>query len=68
MYYDKSDRQEEYIIPKGPKNLGVCSVRMTFEQEGMFIVPHLLRHGASVFAVSPKGPSDIVAFYEKHVY
>ena len=68
MYYDKSDRQEEYIIPEGPKNLGVCSVRMTFEQEGMFIVPHLLRHGASVFMVSSEGLSDIVAFYEKHVY
>ena len=31
-----------------------CIVR-PFEQGGMFIVPHLLRHGTSVFAVSSEG-------------
>jgi hypothetical protein len=40
--------------------LGVQS----FEQEGVFIVPHLLRHGTSVFPVSSEGPPHSVAFYD----
>jgi hypothetical protein len=37
------------IVGEGLQNLGICSALMAFEQEGIFIVPHLLWHGASVF-------------------
>ena len=37
---------------------------MAFEQGGIFIVPHQLRHGASVFPVSSEGPPHSVAFYD----
>jgi hypothetical protein len=30
-------------------NLGLCSALRAFEQGGIFIVPHLLRHGTSVY-------------------
>ena len=36
--------------------------RTAFEQRGMFIVPYLLWHGTSVYAVSFKGPPCSVAF------
>jgi hypothetical protein len=49
---------------KGCKNLGLCSVLRVFEQGGIFIAPHLLWQGASVFQVSSEGPHDSVAFYE----
>jgi hypothetical protein len=39
-------------------------VLRAFEQGGIFIVPHLLRHGASVFPVSSEGPSHSVASYD----
>jgi hypothetical protein len=35
-----------------------------FEQGGIFIVPHLLWHGASVFPVSSEGPPHLVASYD----
>jgi hypothetical protein len=35
-----------------------------FEQGGIFIVPHLLWHGASVFPVSSEGPPHSVASYD----
>jgi hypothetical protein len=41
-----------------------------FKQGGIFIVPHLLWHGASVFPVSSEGPSHLIASYdsqENHV-
>jgi hypothetical protein len=30
------------LLVKGLQNLGLCSAVMTFEQRGIFIVPHLL--------------------------
>jgi hypothetical protein len=30
------------ITVEGLQNLGLCSALMAFEQEGIFIVPHLL--------------------------
>jgi hypothetical protein len=35
---------------------GLCSALRAFEQGGIFIVPHLLWHGVSVFLVSSEGP------------
>jgi hypothetical protein len=40
------------IAGEGLQNLGLCSALRAFEQGGIFIVPHLLWHGASVFPVS----------------
>jgi hypothetical protein len=40
------------ITAEGLKNLGLCSKLRAFEHRGIFIVPHLLWHGASVFLVS----------------
>jgi hypothetical protein len=34
------------------QNLGLCSALRAFEQGGIFIVPHVLWHGTSVFLVS----------------
>jgi hypothetical protein len=39
------------------KNLGLCSALRAFEQGGIFIVPHLLWHGTSVFLVSSEWAS-----------
>jgi hypothetical protein len=36
------------------QNLGLCSALRAIEQGGIFIVPHLLWHGASVFWSHPK--------------
>jgi hypothetical protein len=44
------------IASEGLHNLGLCSAPRAFEQGGIFIVPHLLWHGASVFPVSSEGP------------
>ena len=38
---------------------------MVHKQGGIPVVPHLLWHGASVFAVSFEGPSHFVALYDK---
>jgi hypothetical protein len=51
------------IAGKGLQNLGRCSVLKTFEQGGIFVVPHLLWNGTSVFPVSSEGPPHSVAFY-----
>jgi hypothetical protein len=53
------------ITSEGLQNLGLCSALRAFEQGGIFIVPHLLRHGASVFPVSSEGPPHSVASYAK---
>jgi hypothetical protein len=37
------------IAGEGLQNLGLCSVLRAFDQGGIFIVPHLLWHGTSVF-------------------
>jgi hypothetical protein len=42
------------------QNFGLSSALRGFEQGGIFIVPHLLWHGASVFPVSSE-----VASYDK---
>jgi hypothetical protein len=41
------------ITGEGLQNLGLCSALRAFEQGGIFIVSHLLWHGASVFGVRP---------------
>jgi hypothetical protein len=46
----------ETTTSEGLQNLGLCSTLRAFEQGGIFIVPYLLWHGASVFPVSPEGP------------
>jgi hypothetical protein len=46
------------------QNLGLCSARRALEHGGIFLVPHLLWHGASVFPVSSEGPPHPVAFYD----
>jgi hypothetical protein len=40
----------------GLQNLGLSSALRAFEQGGIFIMPHLLWHGASVSSVSSEGP------------
>ena len=48
---------------------GLCLASMASRQGGIFIVPHLLWHGASVFAAisgGPPSPNYLVAFYDKH--
>jgi hypothetical protein len=52
------------IAGEGLQNLGLCSALRAFEQGGIFIVPHLLWHGASVFPVSSEGPPHLVASYD----
>jgi hypothetical protein len=54
------------IANGGLQNLGLCSALMAFEQEGIFIVLHLLWHGTSVFPVSFEGSSHSVASYDTH--
>jgi hypothetical protein len=51
------------IAGEGLQNLGLCSALRAFEQGGIFIVPHLLCHGASVFPISSEGPPHSVASY-----
>jgi hypothetical protein len=49
------------------QNLGLFSALRTFGQGGIFIVPHLMWHGASVFPVSSEGPPHtphLVASYD----
>jgi hypothetical protein len=43
------------IAGEGLHNLCLCSAPRAVEQGRIFIVPHLLWHGTSVFPVSPKG-------------
>jgi hypothetical protein len=52
------------IAGEGLQNLGLCSALRAFEQGGIFIMPHLLWHGTSVFPVSSEGPPYLVAFYD----
>jgi hypothetical protein len=46
------------------QNLGLCSVLRAFDEGGVFIVPHQLRYGASVFLVSSEWPPRLVASYD----
>jgi hypothetical protein len=52
------------IAGEGLQNLGLCSALRAIEQGGIFIVPHLLWHGTSVFPVSSEGPPHLVASYD----
>jgi hypothetical protein len=53
------------ITSKGLQNLGLCAALRAFEQGGIFIVPHLKRHGTSIFTVSSEGQPHAVASYNK---
>jgi hypothetical protein len=44
------------IAGEGQQNLSLCSALRAFEQRGIFIVPHQLWHGTSVFSVSSEWP------------
>jgi hypothetical protein len=46
------------------QNLDLCSALRAFEQAGIFTVPHLLWHGATVFPVSFEGSSHSVTVYD----
>jgi hypothetical protein len=52
------------ITGEGLQNFSLCSALRVFEQGGIFIVPRLLWHKASVFPVSSEGPPNSVASYE----
>jgi hypothetical protein len=50
---------------EGLQNLGLCLALRAFEQDGIFIVPHLQLHGTSVFRSHPKDrPMHLVASYD----
>jgi hypothetical protein len=55
-----------YITIGGEKlqNSGLCLALWAFEQGGIFIMPHLLWHGTSVYPVSSKGLAHSVASYD----
>jgi hypothetical protein len=42
------------IDGEGLQNLGLCSALRAFEQGGIFVVPHLLWYGTSVFRSHPR--------------
>jgi hypothetical protein len=52
------------ITGEGLLNLGLCSALRAFELGGIFNVPHLLWHWASVFPVSSEGGPYSVASYD----
>jgi hypothetical protein len=52
-YWDDSSAGE------GLQSLGL------FEQRGVLIVPHWLRHGTSIFVVSSEGSAHVVTSYNK---
>jgi hypothetical protein len=54
------------IAGEGLRNLGLCTALRTFEEGGIFIVPHMLWHVTSVFPVLSEGPPHSVASYDTH--
>jgi hypothetical protein len=46
---------KQTITGVGLEHLGLCSALRAFEKGGIFTLPHLLWHGASVFPVSSEG-------------
>jgi hypothetical protein len=52
------------ITGEGLQNLDLCSALRAFEQGGIFIVPYLLLHGASVFLVSFEGLPHSIDYYD----
>ena len=53
------------ISSEGPWNLGPSLACEVFQQEGIFIVPHMQWHEALVFTFSSKGQPHLVALYDK---
>ena len=51
------------IAGEGAANLGLSSALRVFEHEGIFLVSHLLWHGASVFPVSSEWPPHSITSY-----
>jgi hypothetical protein len=52
------------LTGEGLQNLGICSALRAFEQEGIFIMPHLLRYGTlEIVPVSSDGPPHLIASY-----
>jgi hypothetical protein len=58
--FDVTDASE------GLQNLGLRSVLRAIKRGGIFIVPHLLWHGTSVYLVSSEGSPHSVAYYDTH--
>ena len=58
-------RRNVAIAGEGLQNACLCSASMAFEEGGIFIVPHLLWHGALVFVVSSEWPVQCTAFHDK---
>jgi hypothetical protein len=52
------------ITGEGLHHKGLCSALRVFKRGDIFIVPHLLWHGTSVFLVSSEGPPYSVASYD----
>lgn len=52
---------------EGQLTIGICSAFTILNQEGIFIEPHLLVQGASIFAVPPKAPPNFVALSDKQL-
>ena len=52
------------IAGEGAANFGLYSALRVFEHGRIFIVPHMLWHGASVFRVSSNGPPHSVTSYD----
>jgi hypothetical protein len=52
------------IVGEGLQNLGLSSALTALEQGGIFFVPYLLWHGASVVPVSSEGPPHSVVSYD----
>ena len=49
---------------EGLQNFGLSSALGAFKQGGIFIVPHLLWHGTSVFQFSSERLPHLVASYD----
>lgn len=52
-----------YIASEKLRTFGFYTTAV--EQEGIFIVPHMLLHGPTVFAVSAKGLPHLITLYDK---
>jgi hypothetical protein len=50
--------------PLPVNRVGLQNFGPSYEEGGIFIVPHLLWHGASVYPVSSEGPPHSVASYD----
>jgi hypothetical protein len=57
-------REDVTTAGEGLQNLDLCLALRAFEQGGIFIVPHLLWHGGSIFPVLSEGPPHSVASYD----